>query len=471
VVAVGIAWAFLRAPRVLYPDVVFRLQTINETTARDVALSLRVDPSGKKIEPFLRSQAASRGLRIVIITGKNHRVLFDTGGPVLPYNRLLRAEQLRPMTVDQVRTVRPQSGGLWLYSLSHLEGDTVFLVLSPAPNLPLGVLFSDQFFSTFFIAGLAALALAFGLALALGNWVAAPLRRMVTASQAVARGDHASVPVQGPAEVQELARAMNEMSRQVQVSQQSMLASQQSMRDFVANVSHELKTPLTSIQGFAQAIQDGTVQTSDALQQAAGVIYNEAARMHRLVLDLLSLARLEAGTADLQQAPVNLNQLLESLVEKLAPQAQAAQVRLQTDLQDIPTMTGDGDRLAQVFTNLLDNAIKFTPPGGYVTASSRTEDGAVLVSITDTGQGIALEDQARIFERFYQVDKSRRGGMGRGVGLGLAIARQVVLAHEGKIWVESQPGQGSRFVVKLPQSKHQTPVPVSTLTPLQKGKR
>jgi signal transduction histidine kinase len=252
---------------------------------------------------------------------------------------------------------------------------------------------------------------------------------------------------------------------------QRVQASQQSQREFVANVSHELKTPLTSIQGFAQAVLDGAAQTPEALQQAAGVIYNEASRMNRLVMDLLSLARLEAGTADLQSAPVNMDLLLRGVVEKFTPQAQAAQVDLREDIHDVPGLIGDGDRLAQVFTNLVDNAIKFTPPGGQVTVTAQPEDGWVTVRVVDSGPGIAPEDQARIFERFYQVDKSRRGGTGRGVGLGLAIAQQIVLAHHGKIWVESQSGQGSCFMVKLPLAKPTAQADNSILTMKLKGKR
>jgi signal transduction histidine kinase len=116
-------------------------------------------------------------------------------------------------------------------------------------------------------------------------------------------------------------------------------------------------------------------------------------------------------------------------------------------------MTGDGDRLAQVFTNLVDNALKFTPPGGQVMVRAFAKDGWAQVEVCDSGKGIAIEDRERIFERFYQTDKSRRKGTDRGSGLGLPIARQIVLAHGGKIWADGQPGQGARFVVQLPLNK------------------
>jgi two-component system, OmpR family, sensor kinase len=235
--------------------------------------------------------------------------------------------------------------------------------------------------------------------------------------------------------------------------------SQQSQRDFIANVSHELKTPITSIQGFAQAILDGTVQTPELLKQSANVIYNEAGRMHRLVMDLLALSRLEAGTADLQYGTVDIGLVLENVVSKFQLQAKQLEINLMSDLKPIPPFWGDGDRLAQVFTNLMDNALKFTPQGGQVHVNSGIEARNIVVKVADTGCGIPPKDLSRIFERFYQVDKSRKGGSGRGIGLGLAIVKQIVLAHKGKIKIESEQGNGTTFSVILPiiQSKDITP--------------
>jgi signal transduction histidine kinase len=128
----------------------------------------------------------------------------------------------------------------------------------------------------------------------------------------------------------------------------------------------------------------------------------------------------------------------------------------------LPVISGDGDRLAQVFTNLVDNALKFTPDGGKITISTVYDAGKVIIKVSDTGVGISPEDQQRIFERFFQVDKSRSGGIGRGVGLGLAISRQIVLAHHGEISLESEPGKGTVFQVILP---------VAQETPLKAAKK
>ena len=232
---------------------------------------------------------------------------------------------------------------------------------------------------------------------------------------------------------------------------QRVHASQKSQRDFVANVSHELKTPLTSIQGFAQAILDNTANTPESRKQAAQIIYDESGRMHRMALDLLDLARLEAGTADMEMSDVDLGLLLQGIVDKFTPQAHKANVLLQLDIpNNLPTVTGDGDRLAQVFTNLVDNALKFMPANGEITLSAKKVEGEVDASVTDSGVGVANEVLPHLFERFYQADPSRAGGEKHGAGLGLAIVKEIVEAHGGKIGVRSQPGHGTTFTIHLP---------------------
>jgi signal transduction histidine kinase len=384
-------------------------------------------------------------VRILLLAGDGS-VTLDTragsapGFPALkPPFQVQAADQMGP------QFIRDSSGASWLYRIEPY-GDAGYLMVAiprPRVNLSLQALLRDEFILLGIRTGVVALVLSLILVFVMGWWISSPLRKIAAAAGSVAEGEVHPLPLEGPAEVRQLASAFNEMTTRVQTGLQSQ-------RDFVANVSHELKTPLTSIQGFAQAILDGTAGTPEALQQAAGVIYSEAGRMNRLVLDLLTLARLEAGTANLKRTPVDLAALLEGVAERLSPQARDAQVSLQVQLQPLPGLTGDEDRLAQVFTNLLDNAIKYTRPGGTARLAAQRSGDQVEVSVADNGPGLAAEDQARIFERFYQADKSRRGGAGRGVGLGLAIAREIVAAHGGTIQVASALGKGSNFIVRLP---------------------
>ena len=174
--------------------------------------------------------------------------------------------------------------------------------------------------------------------------------------------------------------------------------------------------------------------------------------MHRMVLDLLDLARLDAGTADLKMSPVDVKALLGAVAEKFAPQSQRAGVRIEvTAAPGLPPLIADGDRMAQVFTNLVDNALKFTPSGGVVSLSAGLDDQAWMkVVVEDTGAGIPEGEAERIFQRFYQADPARKGGETHGVGLGLAIAHEIVAAHGGRISVRSRVGHGTAMEILLP---------------------
>ncbi len=332
----------------------------------------------------------------------------------------------------------------WLYVSSPLGDQRWMILIAPQPTLRALGLLGNELLRTLLVAGSVALLFSIILAWLIAHWVTAPLRRMVGASKAVAAGKYdQQLPLTGPEEVQSLAAAFNEMVRRVQTSRQAQ-------RDFVANVSHELKTPLTSIQGFAQAILDGTAQKPEDQQHAARVIYDESNRLRRLVEDLLDLARIDTGQVAFERHPVDLGALLRSVVERLSVRAEEVGVRIESRLPDFPPIVGDGDRLAQVFTNLIDNAVKHSSEGGVVNLMGERDGGWISIHFDDAGPGIPPEELSRIFERFYQLDKARPGGRGRGVGLGLAISREIVQAHGGRLVAQSAVGRGSRFTVQLP---------------------
>ena len=346
----------------------------------------------------------------------------------------------------------------WLYVVTPAQGGMNLLVAVPRPRIQVLEILRDEFLTPFIRGALLATVLAVLLSIWIARWIAAPLQNLEKATREVSLGQFHKIKLEGPREVQGVAQAFNDMGERVQNSQRSQ-------RDFVANVSHDLKTPLTSIQGFAQAILDGTADDSQSAKQAAQVIYDEAGRMHGMVMELLDLARMDAGTLSFERAPLDLGALLNEIVAKFVPQAHQAQVELGLDIVtqggDLPALLADSDRLNQVFSNLVDNALKYTPAGGKVTVRARPVNGWVEVEVADDGPGIAPEELERIFERFYQTDKARSGGSRRGVGLGLAIAREIVQAHGGKIRAynrsqisppaqSSDAGRGSVFVVLLP---------------------
>lgn len=341
---------------------------------------------------------------------------------------------------------RDAEGIAWLYALAPLDNGSVLIVAAVRPQRSVWNLFREELLPPFIRALALALLLSLLLAAWMARWISAPLQKLAKATRLISTSQFQPFPPEGPAEVREVWRSFNEMGQRLQ-------ASQRSQRDFVANVSHDLKTPLTSIQGYAQAILDDVTDHRSAAQ----VIRDEASRMYRMVLDLLDLARLDAGTLELEQEPVNINQLLSGVVQKFAPEVQRSKIDLRLELLpgsdgDVPVFSGDADRLAQAFANLVDNALKFTPSGGMVQVLARHADGWIEVQILDNGPGIPEEELPRIFERFYQVDKARRGGERRGVGLGLAIAREIIQAHGGTIQAVNRGAgeSGSVFTVRLP---------------------
>ena len=295
-------------------------------------------------------------------------------------------------------------------------------------------------------AGAIAFVVSLGLAALLAYSISRPLERIALAAEDVAGGSFEQrLQISAPREIARLASSFNWMARQVQ-------ATLQSQQDLVANISHELKTPLTSIQGYSQALLDGTASDAAAQERAAVIIHEEAGRMRRLVDELLDLARLESGQVQLARESVDVADLVRDCAVRFSAVAEKAGSALEIDVPSTLPVVGDGERLSQVLGNLVDNALKYSRDatgGGRVLLSGESREEWVLCSVTDNGPGIPAEELARIFERFYQVEKSRvrRGG---GAGLGLAIAHEIVEGHGGRILAESVEGLGTRFTMELP---------------------
>jgi len=221
-------------------------------------------------------------------------------------------------------------------------------------------------------------------------------------------------------------------------------------RDFVANVSHEFRTPLTAIQGFAETLLAGAINDPQNRERFLGIIVEHARRLARLTEDLLMLSKMDADRLELERRRIPVGQFVESCIETASPRAKERDLRLFVDLAEhLPDVAGDRRRLTEVLQNLLDNAIQYTPAGGQIVVSAGAKNGEVIFTVADTGIGIPRADQPRIFERFYRVDVARSREVG-GTGLGLSIAKHLVETHGGRIWVESEVGQGSRFHFSVP---------------------
>ncbi len=226
---------------------------------------------------------------------------------------------------------------------------------------------------------------------------------------------------------------------------------EQLRRRFVANVSHELKTPLTAIRGLTEALLDSALEDAANNRRFLGLVDEEARRLSRLIDDLLELSQIETHEAEAALKPqgVDLKAFVGALLPAFEPELVSRRLTLTTEIDDRARLSADPDRLRQVFINLIDNAVKYNREGGEVIISAKPEDGVLRVAVADTGIGIPTEDLPRIFERFYRADKARSRESG-GTGLGLSIVKHIVESHDGQVHVESEPGRGSIFSITLP---------------------
>ncbi|HEM62502.1 MAG TPA: PAS domain-containing sensor histidine kinase, partial [Chloroflexi bacterium] len=223
----------------------------------------------------------------------------------------------------------------------------------------------------------------------------------------------------------------------------------QTMRQqFLGNVSHELRTPLASLKALVETMRDAAAGDPEASQHFLDLAEREVDSLTQVVQESLELSRIESGRLPLRLAPTPVAEVILPVVERLGPQAERAGLEVSCSLPDgLPQVLADPERVRQVVSNLLHNAIKFTPSGGRVQISAQQVGDEVVISVTDTGVGIPREDLPRVFERFYRADQARSKG---GTGLGLAIAKHIIQGHGGRVWADSLEGQGSDFSFSLP---------------------
>ncbi len=286
-----------------------------------------------------------------------------------------------------------------------------------------------------------AVIIAFLITLFLSRRILAPVKALTTASRSLGLGDFSQrVHVKDKSEIGELARAFNSMAGDLERAEQLR-------RSMVADVAHELRTPLSNLRGYLEAIRDGVAEPDTATIRS---LDEEAKLLSRLVDDLQELSLAEAGELKLICQVEEITGVINKAVTAIRAKAELKGVSVSVDLPaQLPPVNIDSHRIAQVLNNLLDNALAHTPEGGAITIAARRQDNLVYVSVTDTGEGIPAEDLPNIFERFYRVDKSRTRATG-GRGLGLTIAKRLIEAHGGRIEAHSELGKGSRFTFTLP---------------------
>lgn len=325
---------------------------------------------------------------------------------------------------------RPMSGGMMMGGMVSVFDD-------------IQESFQQALTNALILAGVAAI-----IAAVLTSWfiswrITRPVSEMVQASQRIASGryDERLIFYAGKDELGDLTRHFNQMAA-------SLAESEKVRQQLIADVSHELKTPLASIKGYMEGLQDGVIEPTF---ETFELVHHEAVRLQRLVHDLQELSRAEASQLQIDVALCDAGSIVRSAVDWLHPQFNSKEVRLTLNLPDQPIQTlADFDRIRQVMLNILGNALQYTPPGGEVMVGLSNRDGWARFTVRDTGVGLAPDDLAHVFDRFYRVDKSRSRA-GGGSGIGLTISRHIVTLHGGTIEAASDGlGKGSTFSFTLP---------------------
>ena len=448
-----------------------RLEGLAIQTTIQVGRAVRAGQSQASIEDQVDQSASTSGVRILLLNDRGS-VVHDTDG-----NRWAGRDFPVPSFVGR----RPN---VYQGTLASPGGEQMFTVV-PIPsgqfqsNLRVAVVAPEQSLTNAWrealprlsLAALSALIVSTAIAWWLASTITRPVVQITRATDEIARGNY-DPQLRLPEtrdEIGRLSKAFVAMARE-------LARSHRAMRDLLANVSHDLRTPLTSVQGFAGALVDGTLAGPEGAREAGRIIGEEAERMRRLVEDLLYLGRIESGELALERETIDLADLARSTLSRFSFRAQETGTTFTVDAPEPVTLAGDPHRLAQVLDNLLDNAFKYTPRRGRVEVSAHSEavrsptNGRphrsarhAVLRVHNTGSLIPPEEVERVFERFYQLDKARAGRDGR--GLGLAIAREIVQAHGGQIDVQSSTEIGTALTIRLPLLEWAGPSRLSSSEP------
>ena len=385
------------------------------------------------------------GARLLLL-GRQREVLYDSQDPadvgvidIIASKRVANVAEAQPVFGGQsylaagiqIAPARDPLAAAWVVVARPQSAITTAAASELVPRL--------------LVAGGAALLVALVLVLIVSRSVTRPVSKLAGAAEDIASGNYSRrVGISGPDEIGQLGLAFDRMAEAVERARRAQ-------RDFLANVSHELKTPLTSLIGFSQALTDGSIKTDGEKARAAAIVHEEAERVLRMSQELLDLARVEAGTVSFHITAVDLAAQLQQELDIVRPRASAAELAIESEVSTgLPPVAADPERLHQVLDNLLDNAVKYAPRGSTVRITSSASNGTVQTVLANM-TGDHRPDPERMFERFYRADASRSAAAG-GVGLGLAISRELVLAMRGTLQAEVDTGGMLRMRLSLPAS-------------------
>ena len=351
-------------------------------------------------------------------------------------------------------------------SMPLKAGDqTIGALFLTQPDYPVGEDLQAQINFSIVLAGLIVAAIAAFCSYLFVRRFVRPVESLTLAAERMKHGSYTQQVVipNSHDELGLLAQTFNEMASTIEADMTELRRQDEVRRDLIANIAHDLATPLTAIQGLSEALADDVISDPAARQETAQRVGREVQRLRRMVADVRQMTSLEAGQTPLDLAPLDLYSLVDETLFVFRPECEQAGITLYDDVAaDLPQVQADNDRMVQVLLNLLDNARRHTPDGGSIRVGARVQGDKVAVWVSDTGSGIDAADLPHIFERFYRADRSRTTTTG-GSGLGLAIVKAIITAHRGTVQAESTRGQGTRITFTLPIASAASP-PVAQKT-------
>jgi two-component system phosphate regulon sensor histidine kinase PhoR len=409
----------------------------------------------EEIQQETKRLADRLDLRITVVDGQG-KILGDSEKePSLMENhgdRLEIVDALKNGFGQRIRFSDTLNYNMKYVAVRVDRGDSILGVVRFAVPLSQVQLEIRLIYRVVLFGALTAVGIALTVAYFLSRSITLPIRQMKDTAEQIAKGEFARrVRIKGKDELGELGKSLNAMADELQRKIENLDRMDRIRTDFVANVSHELKTPLTLIKGYIETLEDRAMDDKDQSARFVSIIKEHSDRLGNIVDDLLSLSELESSKDPVHRTEFDLKKLIDDISlgfgHALAEKKQTLSVSSQgTDLR----IKADHNKIEQLFVNLIDNAIKYTKESGRIELSLLEQNQAVRVTVQDNGIGIPREDIDRVFERFYRVDKARSRRLG-GTGLGLSIAKHIVLAHNGKITLESELNEGTKVFVTLPK--------------------
>lgn len=430
-----------------------RLQS-NAVLAGEVFRKAMLDGDSSYIQRETKALAANLNLRMTVID-KYGNVLADSEGDARSMkNHRDRAEFIEAIEKglgESTRFSQTLDYSMKYVAVRVADGEAVAGVVRIAVPESEVQLELRQLYKAAITGAIAAICIAGVIAYVIARGISTPIRQMKEVADAIAKEQFDKrTTIKGEDELAELAQSLNAMSDELKLKIERLKYLDNVRTDFVANVSHELKTPLTSIRGFVETLEDGAINDANNARRFLAIIKKHAQRLGNIIDDLLHLSELESG-GGIEMAELDLKGLINEIAMGFGHSLAVKQQKLSVETAGGDfTLRGDRDRLEQVFVNLIDNAIKYTGEGGQIKVQLARAGDCVNVTVEDNGIGIPKEDVERVFERFYRVDKAHSRELG-GTGLGLSIAKHIVSAHNGKIRIESEVNKGTSVFVMLPR--------------------